>query len=553
MAAIGHHTHMGLWKTMLYDIRLTVRWIGAAASVWVLVLTLAQFTEPVRAQGSGTSDTWVPIGPPGASYIGALVIEPLTATTIYASSTPDHTIFKSTDGASSWTALTPLPPGGITELAIDPQTPTTLYVGWVNGWSGELFKSTDGGASWKSTGAGHGIGSANALVINPRNPATVYFGQSADPPYLSGIFKTTDGGLTWTTATVGLPDPAGVVTMAIDPQVPDTLYAGIGGRGVYKTTNGGVSWAVTGLAGYAPNSLVVDPRTPAALYASVVTSVGGPLSSTIYKSIDGGIAWTPFQNGPPDLVTTLAVDPQDPTTLYAGTLSGVFKSGDGGASWTAMNTGLPPYAVTALAFDGLTPTTLYAGTSGGGAFALRITPRHTLSLERMGDGNGVVTSSPAGIACGTDCTELFSEGTIVTLSAAPGAGSRFSSWSGCDALEEDGDCSVTMDGVRNVIATFDRQLVSLTVSTSGFRGGTVTSSPSGIDCGDDCSEWFAMGTVVTLTATPERGVVARWTGCDSHSGAGLTSTCMVTMTAGRSVTATFAPKLKKPKHEHPRH
>ena len=101
---------------MLYDIRLTVRWIGAAASVWVLVLTLAQFTEPVRAQGSGTSDTWVPIGPPGASYIGALVIEPLTATTIYASSTPDRTIFKSTDGGSSWTALTPLPPGGITEV-----------------------------------------------------------------------------------------------------------------------------------------------------------------------------------------------------------------------------------------------------------------------------------------------------------------------------------------------------------------------------------------------------------------------------------------------------
>jgi len=535
------------------DIRLTARWIGATASVSALVLALAQFTEPVRAQGGSTGDTWVPIGPPGASRIGALAIEPLTPTTIYASSTADHTIFKSTDGGSSWTALTPLPVGGITELAIDPQTPTTLYVGWVNGFSGVLFKSTDGGASWSPTGAGHGVGNANALVINPRNPATVYFGQGADPPYLSGVFKTTDGGLTWTTATVGLPDPAFVVTMAIDPQAPDTLYAAMGaGRGVYKTTDGGVSWAPAGLAA-SVNSLVAGPGTPATLYASGFTSVGGSLSSIVYKSIDGGIAWTQFQNGPPDLVTTLAVDPQDPTTLYAGTQSGVFKSGDGGASWTAMNAGLPPDIVTALAFDGLTPTTLYAGTLGNGVFAFRMRPLHTLSLERMGDGDGVVTSSPAGISCGDDCTEQFSDGTAVTLSAAPGAGSLFTSWSGCDAVEEDGDCFVTMDGVRNVIATFDRQLVGLAVSTSRFRGGTVTSSPSGIDCGDDCSEWFAMGTAVTLTATPERGVVARWTGCDSDSGPGVTSTCTVTMTGSRSVTAIFAPKPKKPRHEHPRH
>jgi hypothetical protein len=471
----------------------------------------------------------------------------LTPTTIYASSTPDHTIFKSIDGGANWTALTPLPAGGITELAIDPHTPTTLYVGWVNGWSGVLFKSTDGGASWSSTGAGPGIGSANALVINPKHPATVYFGQSADPPYLSGVFKTTDGGLTWTTATAGLPDPVGVVSMAIDPQAPDTLYAALGGRGVYKTTNGAVSWAVTGLAA-SVNSLVVHPGTPATLYASGFTTVGGSLSSTVYKSIDGGIAWTPFQNGPPDLITTLAVDPQDPTTLYAGTLSGVFKSGDGGASWTPMNAGLPPYRVTALVFDGLTPMTLYAATSGGGAFALKITPRHTLSLQRMGDGDGVVTSSPAGISCGNDCTELFSEGTAVTLSAAAAAGSLFTGWSGCDAVQEDADCSVTMDGVRNVIATFDRQLVALAVHTSGFHGGTVTSSPSGIDCGSDCSEWFAMGTAVTLTATPERGVVAGWNGCDSDSGRGLISTCTVTMTAARSVTTTFAPKQKKAKH-----
>ena len=541
---------------MLSDIRLNARWIGAAASVWVLVLTLAQFTEPVRAQGGSTGETWVQIGPPGVGNIGLIAIDPLTPTTIYAKSVSNYTIFKSTDGGRSWTGLTALPPGGITGLAIDPQTPTTLYVRWVNVWDGDVFRSTDGGASWSSTR--RAIGQPNALVINPLTPTTVYMGQTADPPYLSGLYKTTDGGATWTAAKVGLPDPPGVISMAIDPHAPDTLFAVVAPYGVYKTTNGGASWVVTGLTtGSIPGSIrwvFVDSGTPATLYASVTTIIGGSNFSTFttYKSIDGGITWTPFPSGPPGPVAPLAVDPQDPTTLYVPTESGVFKSNDGGTSWTAItNEGLTD-TVTGLLVDGLTPTTLYANTRDGGAFALRMTPRHTLSLERMGDGDGVVTSSPAGISCGTDCTELFSEGTAVTLSAAPGAGSRFSSWSGCDAIEEDGDCSVTMDGVRNVIATFERQLVGLAVSTSRFRGGTVTSSPSGIDCGDDCSEWFAMGTVVTLTATPERGVVARWTGCDSDSGPGLTSTCIVTMTAGRSVTATFAPKLKKPKHEHPR-
>jgi photosystem II stability/assembly factor-like uncharacterized protein len=60
----------------------------------------------------------------------------------------------------------------------------------------------------------------------------------------------------------------------------------------------------------------------------------------LYRSIDGGIAWTPFQNGLPSPVTAFAVDPHDSTALYAATGSGVFRSGDAGTSWTAMNDGL---------------------------------------------------------------------------------------------------------------------------------------------------------------------------------------------------------------------
>src|SRR6266849_4029201 len=67
-------------------------------------------------------------------------------------------------------------------------------------------------------------------------------------------------------------------------------------------------------------------------------------------------------------IRVLVVDPQTPTTLYAGTPGGVFKSANGGESWNPVNTGLSSSSVRALAIDPLTPATLYAGTNGGGVF-----------------------------------------------------------------------------------------------------------------------------------------------------------------------------------------
>src|SRR5437762_1254015 len=76
-----------------------------------------------------------------------------------------------------------------------------------------------------------------------------------------------------------------------------------------------------------------------------------------------------ISNGPPGTVNAIAIDPQTPTTLYAGTLGGgVFKSSNGGGSWTAINTGLTNLALRALAIDPQTPATVYAGTDGGNVF-----------------------------------------------------------------------------------------------------------------------------------------------------------------------------------------
>jgi uncharacterized repeat protein (TIGR02543 family) len=96
---------------------------------------------------------------------------------------------------------------------------------------------------------------------------------------------------------------------------------------------------------------------------------------------------------------------------------------------------------------------------------------------------------------------------------------------------------VTMTAATTVTATFTLQTFTLTVARAGAGIGTVTSNPSGISCGADCSEVYNSGTVVTLTATPAAGdSFAGWSGACTGTGS-----CQVTMTQARSVTATFNP------------
>ena len=90
----------------------------------------------------------------------------------------------------------------------------------------------------------------------------------------------------------------------------------------------------------------------------------------MFKSTNGGAAWSAVNTGLTNTVVyALAIDPATPSTLYAGTDGGgVFKSTNGGAAWSAVNTGLTATDVHALAIDPATPSTLYAGTTGGGVF-----------------------------------------------------------------------------------------------------------------------------------------------------------------------------------------
>ena len=155
------------------------------------------------------------------------------------------------------------------------------------------------------------------------------------------------------------------------------------------------------------------------------------------------------------------------------------------------------------------------------------------TLTSAGSGDGTVTASAGGIACGKDCAETYSSGALVTLVASAAAGSSFAGWSG-DADCQDG--AVTMNSDIACTATFTAQGFGLHITKSGSGAGSVVSNPSGINCGSDCSEPFAGGASATLTATAASGSIFKgWSG----GGCSGTIKCSVEVNGSTSVNAVF--------------
>jgi trimeric autotransporter adhesin len=164
----------------------------------------------------------------------------------------------------------------------------------------------------------------------------------------------------------------------------------------------------------------------------------------------------------------------------------------------------------------------------------------TLTVARAGNGTGAVTSNPTGINCGTTCTQAVDYSGMVTLTAMPAAGSSFSGWSG-GGCTGNGTCVVTVTAATTVTATFALNQYALNVTRAGAGTGTVTSAPTGINCGPTCSAMFNHGTMVTLTAAADTNAdFGGWSG-GACTGTGA---CTVTMDQARNVTATFTPKAR---------
>lgn len=200
------------------------------------------------------------------------------------------------------------------------------------------------------------------------------------------------------------------------------------------------------------------------------------------------------------------------------------------------------YAVTASASGG---TSLRVVT------AAPVTPApsargYRLEILRNGGGQGVVTSSPTGIACVQrpgetgDCSETYPAGQLVTLTAQADSGSSFTGWSGdCNGTV---DCTVTLDKDVRVTATFAEAKATLSVVKTGQ--GKVVSSPLslGIDCGNDCSETLNSGTVVVLQAEPSAGKTFKGWGAPCSG----TGECRLTLENDLRLDATFDDDLALP-------
>ena len=251
----------------------------------------------------------------------------------------------------------------------------------------------------------------------------------------------------------------------------------------------------------------------------------------------------------------------DVTVVKAGTGSGSVASSPSGIS--CGTDCFQSFAAGALVTLTATPASgsVFGGWSGGGCAGTAAcvisgnttarvtatfskvstpTPSYILTVTRSGTGAGNVTSSPSGIACGSDCTQSVTAGTAVRLTATPAYGSTFSGWSGggCGGT---GTCTVTVRSATSVNAVFTMARYRLDVRKAGTGTGTVVSVPAGIYCGTDCSQNYAKGTVVTLTATAAAGsLFTGWTG---------DTTCqdgVVTMSSSRACTANFVSQSSVP-------
>ena len=256
--------------------------------------------------------------------------------------------------------------GGRTVGAVGvPQQPNVFYIGVNNGG---VWKTTDYGRTWAPIFDDQPTGSIGDVVVSPSNPNVIYVGsgEGLQRPDLSvgdGIYKSTDGGRSW--SHLGLNDVQQVGGMAIDPTNENRVFvAGLGHpygpnaeRGVYRTLDGGKSWEKVLYKDENTGAIqvTIDPKNPNTIYADMWAGRQGPWEngawngpeSGLYKSTDGGTTWSKLTKGLPTTQQGLGrigfcVAPSDPNRLYAtvdaGAMGGIYRSDDAGDSWRRIQT-----------------------------------------------------------------------------------------------------------------------------------------------------------------------------------------------------------------------
>lgn len=253
-----------------------------------------------------------------------------------------------------------LPPvtGRVNCVAIDPTNSSNIYVGAAGGG---VWKSIDAGVNWTPLSDAWPVMQVSALAIDPTSPATVYAGTGDFPEYYSystGLMKSTNGGATWTnygkTTFAGL----SISKIAIDPANPQILLA-TAGRGlsagtgsVFRSTDGGQTWAATDAPAGDWDDL--DVSLPDGTGKRTFWAVGEDLAGAkVYRSINEGLNWTKVATPIAATVhqsVSVSCSKINPATLYildpdtasaAGTNNHIWKSVNGGTTWTDQIAGFP--------------------------------------------------------------------------------------------------------------------------------------------------------------------------------------------------------------------
>jgi len=276
-------------------------------------------------------------------------------------------IYKTRDGGRTWTNLSQgMSYSRVIAMAIDPTYPATVYAGTKGD---AVYKSHDGGQRWVSMRSGLDDATitsvVNQFIFDPNDAQHMFLATTM------GVFETKNGGEQWTKKMEGMKEVLMVVTLTMDPTRPSILYAGTSG-GVYKSIDQAGHWEKVNNGLVPPGmlktsralnvtSILVDPYSPDTVYAATL--------SGLYKTTDAAQAWTRVGELLADqMIIAMVLDRTRQGVIYITGRDGVHRSEDGGATWKLINSGLTTTNVRAIAQSATDPKVFYAGTNGSGLY-----------------------------------------------------------------------------------------------------------------------------------------------------------------------------------------
>lgn len=362
-------SHHAVSETSRRPLRVAIVLLGFAAvfTSWAL----AQEADSALISGL----RWRPIGPNRAGRVSAVAGVPGDPT-VYYIGTPDGGLWKTTDGGTTWKpTFDAVHVPSIGAVAVAPSNPRIVYVGTGHNLIGKgVFRSADAGATWRAAGLSD-TKYITAMVVDPRDPNIVLAGVGSGgnfgsmvfynngPSAARGVYRTNNGGDSWTHV-LTVDSGSGVVDLVADPTNPRILYASFstaaGGRGaagrggsraagpptpgpsssgpgpaIFRSTDDGVTWTRLGGRGWPAgaggvNLAVAPGNTGRRLYALV----GGRGGGGLYRSDDGGAAWTLATNRLASASGHIYADPRNPDVVYTMGTS-MYRSTDAGRTLAA--------------------------------------------------------------------------------------------------------------------------------------------------------------------------------------------------------------------------